>query len=113
MNNWINIEKQCPPHRTRVLTLVEQRLYNGKIRMNPTIAEFIPPKTVKSEDFLSDEFDSIKYALEEYEEETDTYWVLENWFESPIEGEVMWVINEPVKYWTHIPSWEGIKNNAN
>lgn len=73
--------------------------YSGKpIQL---IAQYVPPKTVLADDFLSDELDCEN--VQEYDEEKDCYWVVEGWWECSEEAEYNYQISGDVIEWRDIP----------
>ena len=92
--NWISPQQVLPITGKRVVVIVK---LNGKTLWT-TIAEYIHPKTILSEDF----FDEACEGDDEYDEEKDCYWVKEGWYESNLYSENNWCITDEVMWWAEI-----------
>jgi hypothetical protein len=66
-----------------------------------TVAEFIPHKTVRSEDFLSEDCDP--GDCDWYDKEEDCYWVNEGWWESSYVADTNWQLDGEVTHWMPLP----------
>lgn len=98
---WISVEDRLPECQQRVLAYYSNEF--GKKRIE--LACYIPPKTVKSEDYLSDEAEGCEW----YDEENDCYWVNEGWFEDSWEADTNWAITVPITHWMPLPKTPGAK----
>lgn len=94
--NWKTPKEELPPIHRRVAVILEME--NGSLWT--TMAEYVSSRTIRSEDFLSE--DCEPGELDEYDKEKDCHWVKENWFESNLFGEENRVINRPIVYWASI-----------
>lgn len=93
---WVSPKDKMPPDQKRVAVIVEMENNSWWTAM----AEHISPKTIKSEDYLSDSCES--GDLDEYDNEKDCFWVKENWFESNLFSEDNFVIDRPILFWAEI-----------
>jgi len=71
MSDWISVTDRLPDKK--VLAAYKNRLGNWRT----IIAEYIPPRTQRCEDF----YDWDVGYESDYDEETDTEWVKEGWVE--------------------------------
>jgi hypothetical protein len=92
---WIPVEERLPETKQDILVIVK----NKKPRVEK--ACYIPPKTILAEDFLSDECDC--ESVQEYDEENDSYWVVEGWWESSWESDANWKLSGEVTHWMPLP----------
>lgn len=92
---WINIEERKPEKLRRVLVAFKNSY--GKIFI--TIAEYVPPKEVLAEDFLSEDCDN----FQEYDEEKDCYWTPSGFYEWTHEGDINYFLSEKINFWTELP----------
>ena len=97
MMEWIKTDERKPEAQKMVFITAHEEKYNHSYT---TTAQYIPPKTVLSEDFLNDEYSE---GCEEYDEENDCYWVLEGWFEYQTIPDVSWKIDDTVTHWMELP----------
>ena len=97
MNNWIDVNKQLPGTAYNVLVLFKNSLGNSII----SIGQYIPAKTVRSEDYLTEHEDCS--SLEDYDEDKDCYWVKESWFECPTQFEYGVPFSEKITHWMKKP----------
>jgi hypothetical protein len=95
---WIEVTPETMP-KTQQRVQVFYVNSNGKTRY--TIADYIAPKTVLEEDYLSEEC-SPDFA--EYDEEKDCYWTPAGWYESSWESEQNWQITDKVLFWMPKPA---------
>ena len=95
---WIEPGKEKPKALERVLVS-----YLGRYSKNPSIsvAVYIPPNTVRSEDFLNEDCDP--GDLDTYVEAEDAYFVNESWFEASLESEQNTVLDGNIMHWCHLP----------
>jgi hypothetical protein len=93
---WIKVSERLPDNKQAVLVSC---IYHGK-RFTQK-ATHIARKTVLAEDFLSDEYDCS--SVEEYDEENDTYWVREGWWEDSLEADTNWALTGEVTHWQPLP----------
>lgn len=90
---WIDVNKQKPRSQKRVLAFSSRRA---------VMAQYIAPKTVLSEDFLSDDYDISDYK--EYDGGNDCYWVIEGWWEISEEANLNCNISGEVTHWMPLPT---------
>lgn len=92
---WISVNEQMPEPRERVLAFYTNEYKRNRIEL----ACYIPPRTVKAEDYLSEEAE----GCSEYDEENDIYWVIEGWFEDSWESDMNWQLNQTITHWMPLP----------
>lgn len=92
---WVPVGERLPEAKQEVLAIVK---YN-KIHTEKVC--YIPPRTVLSEDFLSDECDC--ESVEDYDAENDCYWVKEGWWEASFEADTNWKLSGEVTHWMPLP----------
>lgn len=93
--NWIKTSELMPESEQRVLGFYTNEYGRSRIET----AVYIPPRTVKAEDFLSEDAE----GCDEYDEESDIYWVTEGWFESSWESDTNWKLNQTITHWMPLP----------
>ena len=59
-------------------------------------AHYAAPKTIEA--------GSEDNGADEYDEETDTYWLRSGWYETNEYEEVHWHVDDPVSHWTPLPA---------
>ncbi len=96
-SNWIKVELKKPPAAISVLIAHKNSLDKYWV----SIAQYVPPKTVLAEDFLSNDIDTL--SCEEYDEKNDCYWVIEGWWEASVSAEINWHISDEVTHWMPLP----------
>ena len=92
---WISVEDKLPLAKEHVLATYRNNY--GKARV--AVAQYIPPKTVEAHDFLA-------YDAEggsEFDDETDTEWVIEGWWEGSWEADTNWKISDKITHWMPLP----------
>ena len=94
---WICCSKELPEKMASVLVAFKNNYGNTGI----SIGQYVPPKTVLSEDFLTDDVDCS--SLEEYDEEKDCYWVKEGWFEHSTQYDYGCSFHEKITHWMSLP----------
>lgn len=94
---WVAVSEGLPKARQRVLAFYTNDCGARRIE----IACYTPPRTVRAEDFLSDDYYGEGY--DEYDEENDCFWVVEGWWEDSLEAEINWKIISPVTHWMPLP----------
>lgn len=92
---FISVEDELPPAKKQVIAKLISE--NGK--EYKTMAIYIPPRTILAEDFMMNHDDSDFY---EYDEEKDTYYVFEGWWEWQTVTDVNWKIYDKVIGWRPI-----------
>lgn len=92
---WISVEDELPPAEKQVIAKLISE--NGK--EYKTMAIYIPPRTILAEDFMMDDDDGDFY---DYDEEKDTYYAVEGWWEWQTVTDVNWKINDKVIGWRPI-----------
>lgn len=95
MDNWIKCTEKMPESQQRVLAFYTNEYGKNRIEL----ACYIPSRTVKSEDYLSEDAS----GCEEYDEENDCYWVIEGWFEDSWEADTNWHLNQDITHWMPLP----------
>jgi hypothetical protein len=95
MGGWIPVAERLPEVGNKVLAYYINELKNGRI----VIAEYVPPKTILSEDFFDYDYD----GLDEYDEDNDCFWVIPGWWEGSLEAEKIWLIASEILYWQELP----------
>ena len=93
--SWISVEDELPEAAVRVYAVQQYINEVGKIIMWQTMAQYIPPMTINADDFLDPYYAD---DLQEYNEEDDIFYVKEGWFETNIESDINYKIND-IKYW--------------
>ena len=93
--HWIIVEDDLPEKLKTVFVKCDN---NGKIYT--TTAQFIPPESVLSSDFLIDDYDTDDCS--EYNEDIDDYYVVSGWWEHQTEVDVNWKISSKVTHWRKI-----------
>ena len=89
---WIQVEDQMP--KTQQMVLVAYTTHLGKQAV--TIGWHTPAKTLESGNFDSEIDD-------EYDEETDTYYMKEQWVDESVESEYHYPISG-VTHWMPLPA---------
>ena len=95
-DNWIPIVHLQPASKDRVLVMFT----NERGVTIITIAEYIQPKTVLADDYLSDEWSD---GFAEYDEEEDCYWTPGGWYEWQYVPEVNFYLDEKITHWMPLP----------
>jgi hypothetical protein len=93
---WIPVGERLPEARKDVMVVIVTPLGTRQVDK----ACYIPARTVLSEDFLSDEYDVSD--CQEYDEENDSYWVVEGWWEASFESDMNWKISNTAILWKDI-----------
>ena len=99
---WIDASKEKPKALRPVLVRVlVERYPKGPKKEIPfvTIAEYVLARTVLAENFLMEDELSC-----DYDEETDTEWTPEGWWESVEFSDYGNFIDETVTHWMPLPS---------
>ena len=91
--SWIPVTEKLPPNRTRVLIAYT----TGNNRQMVTIGWHCNAKEVES----NLEMDEV---LDEYDEETDTYYYQEQWVDESVESEYHYTIQNVVA-WMPLPKY--------
>ena len=74
-NGWIPVSSGLFPETNKTVQITMKR--NDTVKPSiVTNAVYIPPRTIKAEDFMEWESDAV-----DYEDETDIYWTLSGWYE--------------------------------
>lgn len=93
MSTWIRVEDRLPGSGVPVIAWVPNRGAGGRrIR-----AEYAAPKTLELHPECEPEEGS-------YDEDTDTYWCSEGWYESNEYEEIHWKVSDPVTHWMPLPA---------
>ena len=95
---WIACSEKKPESIKPVLALYKSEKMK---RAYPLVAQFIRHKTVRSENFLSDECDP--GDLDWYDADSDCYWVNEGWFETSIISDMNYSLGNDITHWMEIP----------
>lgn len=93
---WIRISVKHPTPCKTVLVVFENK-HGGRF---VTMAQYVPPKTILSDDFLSEE--AMGNGFEEYDEEKDCYWTPAGWYEWQYVAEQHYFLDERVTHWAEI-----------
>ena len=90
---WINVLEKMPPPNVPVLAFVSDFCgVVGKVRR--IRAMYAPPKTLELH---------IDAEGGDYDEETDTYWCEEGWYEANVYEECHWRVCDHVTHWMLLP----------
>lgn len=95
VTSWVSIEDAQPNPQQRVYVVCENPKYGGGVVRFQTMAEYIPPMTVKEEDYMSDEYQ----GEGDYNEDEDVYYTPEGFYEWQSEPEINWKISAKVTHW--------------
>ena len=90
---WIACDKEMPPAGVPVLAYVPSYFGGGHDRR--IRAQYAPPKTLEQ---------SPDAEGGEYDEESDTFYCTEGWYETNEYEEIHWAVTDPVTHWMHLPS---------
>jgi hypothetical protein len=90
--SWIPINEEMPEKLIRVLCQVE---YGTNKNPWTIIAQYVPPMTVKEEDFMSDEF----WGEGDYNEEEDQYYTPAGWYEANLYSDINYKVSDEVISW--------------
>lgn len=97
-SKWISIKDKLPNQQKRVLVLTEDS--EGRKRI--TVAEYIAPKTVLSDDYIDED---AAFGFDEYDEENDCYWTPAGFYENQYYTDNNFYINDEVTHWQELPSF--------
>ena len=95
---WIPIESKMPKTLQTVYVIVENEVETKpkvKTSQFQTMAQYVPYLTVPEEDFMADEHQGDG----DYNEETDTYYAPEGWYEYQLETEIHYILTGKVTHW--------------
>lgn len=95
---WIPIESQMPGARQTVYVIVEVEVVTKpkvETKQFQTMAKYIPYLTVPEEDFIADDFQWDG----DYDEESDTYFAPEGWYEYQLESDIHFRLSDKVTHW--------------
>lgn len=95
---WILFEKVKPKNLQRVLVYYYSK-YGSRYLKRVTVAEYVEPKKVLEEDFLSEDCD----GFAEYDEEKDCYWTPTGFYENQYEAEDNYFISDKIVGWMLLP----------
>lgn len=90
MSNWITVADRMPEVGVPVIACY----VNGCGNWRRVRAAYAAPKSLEAD--LESDFG-------EYDEETDTYWCPEGWYEQNENEETHWQIDELVTHWQPLP----------
>lgn len=93
---WIPIDEELPPALQKVLI----KVINSHKKVSTIMAQYVPSKTILEEDFLDPEYND--GSLTDYDEENDTYYVIEGWWEDHYEADTNFMITDIVTHWRPI-----------
>lgn len=94
---WISIESEMPGARQTVYVIVEIEVVTKpkvETKQFQTMAKYIPYLTVPEEDFIADEYQGDG----DYDEESDTYFTPEGWYEYQLETEIHYLLSGKVTH---------------
>lgn len=94
---WIPIELKMPKAKQTVYVIVEVEVVTKpkvETRQFQTMAKYIPYLTVPEEDFIADEY----RGDGDYDEESDTYFTPEGWYEYQLETEIHYLLSGKVTH---------------
>ena len=94
---WIPVGEQLPKTNKRVEVVCETPTMHNRFI---TIADYIAPRTVLSEDYLSDDC-SLDFS--DYDEERDIYWTPTGWYEFQYSAEINYQLDCKVLFWRKLP----------
>jgi hypothetical protein len=90
MNEWIRVDERMPETGVPVIAYYKNQSGNSRrIR-----AAYAGPKSLEAD--LESDFG-------EYDEEADTYWCPEGWYEQNEYEETHWQVDETVTHWMPLP----------
>lgn len=90
MSKWISVDERMPEVGVPVIAYYKNQCGKGRrIR-----AAYAAPKSLEAD--LESDFG-------EYDEETDTYWCPEGWYEQNEHEETHWQVDEDVTLWQPLP----------
>lgn len=90
--NWIKTSEQMPPAGVPVIAFVPSYFGGGKYRQ--IRAQYAPAKTLEQ---------SPEAEGGEYDEETDTFYCEQGWYETNEYEEIHWSVSDPVTHWMRLP----------
>lgn len=100
MDKWICPEYRLPDPQTPVILRVQ---YDTG-RQDILTAQYIPPRTVLSEDFLDPDYSD---DFGDYDEKRDCYWTPSGWYEWGITPDrIYWYIDQSV---AHVVAWRPLE----
>lgn len=93
--NWINVSDKMPETQKTVYVVCEADKYPTGKRHFQTMAQYIPPMTVRECDFMAEDF----HGYGDYSEELDEFFTPEGWYEWQSEPEMNYKISANVTHW--------------
>ena len=90
--NWIKCSDRMPKPNVSVIAFVPA--YGGGDKGRVIRAQYASPKT------LEQSYDS---ECGEYDDETDTYYCAEGWYETNEYEDVHWYVSDRVTHWIPLP----------
>lgn len=91
-SQWVPVSERLPESGVPVLICV----LNSAGKARRLRAHYAAPKTIAA--------GSEDNGADEYDEETDTYWLRSGWYETNEYEEVHWHVDDPVSHWTPLPA---------
>ena len=95
--NWIPVSQKYQTACKQVLVVFEME-HGVKFI---TMAQYVPPKTLLAEDFLSEE--AMGTDFPEYDEEKDCYWAPGGFYEWQYVPDQNWFLDENITHWAPLP----------
>lgn len=92
MNKWVKCSDEMPPPGVPVIAYVPN--FSGGGHGRRIRAAYAPPKTLPLH---------IDAEGGEYDEETDTYWCDEGWYEQNEYEDCHWAVVDAVTHWMPLP----------
>ncbi len=96
---WIDFKKEKPKCLERILVSYKPRSGSKYVIV---LAQYVKPKTILSEDFLSEDYWT-EESVTDYDEERDAYLVVEGFWEMSFESDMNHKINEDIEFWMPLP----------
>lgn len=92
---WISVKDKLPETPIKVIVFWRNEYNKNRI----STAQFVHPKTILAEDFLSDDCDDFA----EYDEKLDCYWTPSGWYEYQEATDLNFYLYENITHWMPLP----------